>query len=192
MKHAVARGLHCVFGVDHHRKALVVDHDQIERILGDIATLGHHHGDRFAHMADAADGDAALLDRRVCETRQWPGGLGNVGAGQNLNHARQCRRGGDIDRLDAGVGARAAQHRRVQHVGKVDVVDIAALPCQQSRILDALNALADPLQLLARLLALTAGRNRRRRLDDRVHHAASLCAATRSSSAARSTATMMF
>ena len=65
MQHAVAGGLHRLLRVGHHRQVLVVDRDQVERVLGDVAALGHHHGDRFADVADAADGDAALLDRRV-------------------------------------------------------------------------------------------------------------------------------
>jgi hypothetical protein len=54
---------------------------------------------------------------------------------------------------------------------------------------DALDVLADPLQRLARLLALAARRDRRA-LDGRAHHAASAIACW--SSAARSTAAMMF
>jgi hypothetical protein len=101
----------------------------------------------------------------------------------------KSRRGGDVDGLDAGVRPRAAKHRRVQHVGKVDVVDVAALPGQEAWVLDALDVLADPLELLTRLLALAARRDRRA-LDDRAHHAAS--ETVRWSSAARSTAAMMF
>ena len=189
MQHAIAGGLHRLLRVGHHRQVFVLDRDQVERVLGHVAALGHHHGDRFADVADAADGDAALLDRRIGEARQRPRRPGDVGAGQHLDHALERRCGADVDRLDAGVRARAAQHRRVQHVGQVDVVDVAALPGEQARILDALDALADPLQRLARLLALAARRDRRA-LDGRAHHAASAIACW--SSAARSTAAMMF
>src|SRR5262249_2315395 len=123
------------------------------------------------------------------EAGQRPGGPGDVGAGQYLDDAGKRRRGADVDRLDAGVRPRAAQHRRVQHIGKVDVVDIAALPSEEPRILDPLDVLAAPLELLARLLPLAAGGGRRG-LGDRVRQAAS--GSARWSSAARSTAAMMF
>src|SRR5262249_50301953 len=161
----------------------------VERVLGDIAALGHCHGDRLADMPHAAQGHAALLYRGVGEARQRPGGPGDVGAGQYLDDAWKRRRGADVDRLDAGGRPRAAPHRGVQHIGKVDVVDIAALPGEEARVLDALDALADPLELLARLLALAAGWDWHG-LGDRIHHAAS--GSARWSSAARSTAAMMF
>src|SRR5215510_13783921 len=189
MQHAVAGCLHRLFRIDHLWKVFVLHRDQVECVLGDVAALGHHHGDRFANVTDAADGDAALLDRRVGEARQRPGRSGDVGTSQYLDDAGKSRRGADVDRLDAGVRPRAAQHRRVQHVGKVDVVDVAALPGQEAWVLDALDVLADPLELLTRLLALAARRDRRA-LDDRAHYTAS--ETVRWSSAARSTAAMMF
>src|SRR5262249_4219926 len=156
--------------------------DQVECVLGDVAALGHHHGDRFANVTDAADGDAALLDRRGGEARQRPGRSGDGGASQKLDDHGESRPGAGGGRAHAGGGPRAAQPRRVQHVGKVDVVDVAALPGQEAWVLDALDVLADPLELLTRLLALAARRDRRA-LDDRAHYAAS--ETVRWSSAAR-------
>src|SRR5262249_59170126 len=72
MQYAVAGSLHRLLRVGHHRQVFVLDRDQIERVLGHVAALGHHHGYRFADVADAADGDAALLDRRGWEAWHGP------------------------------------------------------------------------------------------------------------------------
>ena len=47
-------------------------------------------------------------------------------------------------RDDAGVRVRAAHDRGVQHPRQLDVVDVAALAAQEARVLDAVDALADP------------------------------------------------
>ncbi len=159
MEHGVAgcrdRGL----GIDHRRQLLVVDLDQLERVLGDIAALGGDDRDRLADVAHAVERHAALLDRRIGETGQGPGDLGDVGAGHDQGHARQRLCPADIDRLDARVRVRAAQCCRVQHVRQHDVVDVAALAGQEARVLDPLHALADPAEVAARLLALPARRD---------------------------------
>ena len=159
MEHGIAGRGDRGFGVDHGRQRLVLDLDQLERVLGDVAALGGDDRDRLADVAHAVQRDAALLDRRVGEAGQGSGDLGDVGAGHDQGHARQRLGPADIDRLDAGMGVRAAQRGRVQHVRQRDVVDVAALAGQQARVLDPLHALADPAEVAARFLALPARRD---------------------------------
>ncbi len=140
-------------------------------------------------MAHPSHRDAALLDRRVGEARERAGRLGYVLAGQDRHDARKSRGGADIDREDARMSVRAPEHGGMQHIGQVDIVDVASLPGEQARIFHALDAFAYPFQLLAGPFTLPAGWNGRALLD-RGHHAASSWA--RSSSAARSTDAMMF
>ena len=89
-----------------------------DRVFGDVARIRHDQHHRLADMADLAERDAALLDRRIGEARQRPGFLGRILAGDHGDDAGQRQRRALVDRLDAGVRVRASQHRRVRHVGQ--------------------------------------------------------------------------
>ena len=62
---------------------------------------------------------------------------GEVGAMIDGMHARQRQRRRRVDAPDPGMGVRRAQHEAVQAVGDGDVVDVAAMPGQEPRILEA-------------------------------------------------------
>ena len=67
-------------------------------VLGDVAGVRHDQHDRLADMADLAERDATLLDRRIGEARQRPGFLGRVLPGDHGDDARQrLRRALSID-----------------------------------------------------------------------------------------------
>ena len=48
--HQVRRG-RSRFGRDHDRQGLVLDLDQVSRVLGDVAALRDHECDRLTHVA---------------------------------------------------------------------------------------------------------------------------------------------
>jgi len=75
-----------VFRIHHDRQGIVLDHDPIDRVLRDVAALGHHRGDRLADVADPIGGDAVLRHRRVGEARERPGLLGGLGPGEHQEH----------------------------------------------------------------------------------------------------------
>jgi hypothetical protein len=50
-KHQRRARLHRLLGIDHHRQRLVVDLDQIQRVLGGRAIDRGHGRDRFADIA---------------------------------------------------------------------------------------------------------------------------------------------
>ena len=115
------------FGIDDHlalrrfphvgdvRQHLVIDLDQFQRLLGDGGRGGRHRGDRMALVAHVA---AAHHHLRAHLVR----GLGGkIVAGHHREHAVERFRGAGVDRADAGVGVRAAQHLAVQHAGQVEV-----------------------------------------------------------------------
>ncbi len=45
---------------DHDRQRLVLDLDQVGRVLGDVSVLRNHEGDRLAHVAHHLGSQAAL------------------------------------------------------------------------------------------------------------------------------------
>ena len=63
--------------------------------------------------------------------------------GNDRVYTGERERGARIDAREARLGVGAAQHRRVQHARKVDVVDEARPPGEQTRILPPLDRLPD-------------------------------------------------
>ena len=137
--------------VDHHvgglglgevgdrGQRLVVDVDELDRVLGDVAVLGDHERDRVAdelHLAlgqrwarsvgnvPAGDGVPGLLDVRV-----------EVGGGEHRAHTGQRQRRRRVDAVDAGPRQRAAHEAGVQHAGPGDVVDEGAVAGEQPGVL---------------------------------------------------------
>ena len=154
MEHGVAGRRHRLFEVDHRRQRIVRHLDQLAGVLGNVAALRHHGGDRLAHVAHLAHGDAVLSRGRTREIRAGPGHLRRLGAGHDHEHAGQRLGLRLVDAHDAGVGMGAAQHRRVRHVGQRHVVGIGAGACEQAGVLHPLNAVPDGEVLGLGLLAL--------------------------------------
>ena len=146
-------GLGGVLDIDHSRQRLVVDLDQFRGVAGLRQRLGDDEGDAVADVADAVVDDerlegAVALGRAEILRHQMRGEcadlLGDhVGAGQHQQHAGRGLGLGDVDLLDLGVGVRRQHVAGVQHAGQHDVVDIAALPCQEALVLDPAHRLPD-------------------------------------------------
>ena len=105
---------------DHRWKHLVVDGDAADRVLGDVAVVGHDEGDRLAHVVDLVLGQrvlgAAVGERRVRdEQRQRLGHrAGEVVVGPDGVHALEVEHLGDVDVEDPRVRVGRAQHGGVQ------------------------------------------------------------------------------
>ena len=156
MKNGVAAQIDRVEHVGHRRQNIVVDFDEPDRVLGEVARIRHDQRHRLADMADLADGDAALLDRRIGEAGQRPGFLGRILPGDHGDDAGQRQRRALVDRLDSRVRVRASQHRGVSHVRQADIVDETAAADQEARVFLAQHARADDLEPLVRPFMLTA------------------------------------
>ena len=140
--------------VVHRRQGLVDDPDRFGGVLG----LRHGLGDDERHaLADEADAvgrqDHRPLEQvrraveivepdvgrahRLRDVRDGLQPLGqHVGAGQDQQHAGHLQRGRGVDRHDAGVRVRRAQHEAAGLVGQGEVVRVAAAAGQQPRILE--------------------------------------------------------
>ena len=99
------------------RQRLVVDVDQLERVLRDVGGLGDDGRDLLALEAHLVGGEHGL---RVARERRHPGEvvLRHQLAGDDRDDARQRRGARGVDRLDAGVRVRAAQELQVEHPGQ--------------------------------------------------------------------------
>lgn len=151
-------GLEGQVGVHEHGQRLVVDLDQLQCVLGDVAVVRHHHCHRLADEVHRALGehrvrqlphqriqrlDEALRDTQfgLVDHRLQRGG---VGRGENGVHTGHRAGGGDVDPGDARVRLRAAQKRCLQGSGHPDVVDKPALAAQQAIVLDPRDGAAEP------------------------------------------------
>ncbi len=101
---------------DHGGTRLVVDLDQLGRVLGERARPRDHRGDWLAdvaHLVGRQDrmrlvGDLGAVQRR---DRKRPDAVAQLGGGQHRDQPR--RRLGRGDRPDRGVGVRASHERGV-------------------------------------------------------------------------------
>jgi hypothetical protein len=144
VKHRVSAGGQRILGVDHGGQQLILDLNQVERILSDVTALGHHCGHRLADMSHLLVGDAVLGRGRAREAGQRARLRGSLGPGHHEQHAGQRPGLAYVNADDSRVGVRAAQHGGVGHIRHRHIVDIFAAPREQPRILDPLHILADP------------------------------------------------
>ena len=131
-------GVQRLAGVDDRRQRLVLDIDQLERVVRRVLVGRDHERDLLALEADLVAREHGL---RVVGDRRHPrqperlevlGGddRGDVGV-------RERPRG--VDREDARVRVRAAQDGPVDHPRQPDVIEVGALAADEARVLLALQ-----------------------------------------------------
>ena len=132
---------------DDGRQWLVLDLDQVRRVLGQVTGLGDDEGDRLARVADDRAGQA-LLGAGMLQLRMWDQerevqvAEGHVGGGVDGDHARQRPGGGGVNGMNARVREGRAHERALQ--GTIpEIVRVAALPTQEPLVLEPLDALAE-------------------------------------------------
>ena len=125
----------------NRRQRVVVDLDQLGRVLGEIGGPGEHGGHRLPDIARAVLRQHVLaiglegLDLAV-GTEVDGRDVGDVGAGPHRMNPRHRQRGRGIDGPDLRVGVRRADDPHVELAGEVDVAGEAPPPGDQRRILD--------------------------------------------------------
>ena len=139
--------------VDDRGQLLVFDHDPLGRVAGLVLGLGDHHGDDIADIADDARRDRRMgagVHRRAVLGMDHPAADqaadlvgGEIGAGQDRDHAGGAGRLGGADRVDAGMSVGRADEDRVGGVPDAHVVGIPALAGQKALVLLAENPGAD-------------------------------------------------
>ena len=123
-----------------HARIISIDTSAAAALPGVVAVVT---GDLLALHAHLVGGQHGL---GVAGQGRHPGQvvLGQQLAGDHRHHPGQGGGGRGVDRVDPGVGHRAAQDRHVQHPGQVDVVDVVAPALEEAVVLLALDAPAQP------------------------------------------------
>ena len=134
-----------------HGQGLVVDLDEVARVLGEGARLGHHGRDHLADVADlldgqrvahaVADGGAGHRARHARRPRLLD--VGDVLGRHHGQHAGQRQRGGGVDAPHAGVRVGAPHHGGVRDARHLEVVDERAAPGEQARVFPPRDRRAD-------------------------------------------------
>jgi hypothetical protein len=132
---------------------VVVHQDRLGRILGGIQAFRHHEGHRIADMAHLAAGEQearGIGGARAVAVLQAAGmGQGADPVRRQLlrrvdgEHAGHGPRIGGVDGEDRRMGVRAAQQVARGRAGDGEVVRVAALALQETRVLDATQGLAE-------------------------------------------------
>ena len=143
-----------VFGrldlVEHRRQFLVVGHDLLHGLIGDMRIAGEHDRDRFADKMHLAD----RQDRLVVERRPVIGigdDFAHVVAGVDGVDAGHLAGGAGVDRLDAAMRHGAAEDLCMQHAGQL----------HQMRVFGTAGHLVAPFEPRQRAADLSAGDSRR-------------------------------
>ena len=135
--------------VGHRRQRLVLDLDELQRVLRQVTAVRDDDRDALADVPHLLRRQAAPgVPRRVgAEVGHRIAQFGGLGASDHRVHAG-CGLGlVGLDPHDPGVRVRAAQHGRVQGAGGDPVGDVAAAAEQELRVLDAADRLAHPAPL---------------------------------------------
>ena len=142
------RRIERALGIDDHRQRIVVDPDEIGGVLGDVAILGDHDGDRLADEPHPIRRGAVVVDRRRHADREGLGVPRDVRAGDRANDAVERQRRRQVVAADRRVGQRRAHDCRVARVGdRRVIVDVGPATGEEPRVLDALDRLPDPAHL---------------------------------------------
>ncbi len=140
-------------GVDHGGKRLIVDRDQLGRIARGGEALRHHHRDRVADMPHPVARDrrmrrdhrgrpVAVGDGAQARDRADPV-AGEIFAGKDGEDPRRGNGGGGVNRADARMRMRRAQHEGIGLARTVEVVEVIAATGNKAPILDAPDRLTD-------------------------------------------------
>ena len=142
--------IHGALGVHDRLERFVVDIDELEGVLRDVAGLGDDEGHLLTLEANLVSCEHCLgvirqgrHPREVVAEQLRTRNAGKRCAREDCDNTWKGLRRRGVDGLDAGVRERAAQDRTVEHAGQVHVIDVVALTTDESLVLDALHA-AEP------------------------------------------------
>ena len=145
--HAGPVGAESVIERSDRRQRFVVDTERAERVFGLSGGLGNDERDRLTRVRDDVLGQDLGTGRRdearVRHEQRQPPERRDVGGHQHVDHARLPARFGRIDADDARVGMRAPVDRDVKQARVRHVVDVAAAPGDQPRVLAAAHSGAE-------------------------------------------------
>ena len=143
-------GTHGLLRVNDGGQRFVVDNEELERVLGEVAVFGDDTHDRLADIAHLAArqrqdrcgvimGHARGRDQRLDRA-------GQILGGENSDDARGGARSGSVDRANARMRLVAPAEGDVQRAHHLPIIGEGAVARQEARILGPFDARADELR----------------------------------------------
>jgi hypothetical protein len=129
----------------HDRQRVIVDLDQVKRVLSDVAAGRDDHRDRLTDIAHAVDRDRPALDRRAhADDKARPVRL-HLRCRDDGPNAGQRAGGFNPDRTNVRMRMRRAQDCGMERAGAYrQIIEIAPCPAQERRVLDPLDRAPEP------------------------------------------------
>ena len=129
------------------RERRVVDVDQLERVRGEVAVVGHDERHGLADVADDVARDRGLQVAGRALGRGHPvgddGARRHVRGGEDGAHPRQPERARGVHAADARVRVGRSEHRRLEHARRPDVGDEPAVAGRETLAAEAAVAGSD-------------------------------------------------
>ena len=149
-------GFQRVDRIDHSRQDVVIDVDQLRRILRLVGRLGDHHRHAVADVAHLALGQQRvrrLLHRLPVGAGDQPTARQAVDPGQVIaridsDHTRRSLRLAHVDLAYFRVRVRGTQEVRVSVLRWIDVVGVLAGAGQEADVFLAADRLADGVEIV--------------------------------------------
>ena len=135
--------LDCIQHVKDRRQRLVIDLDQLQRILGGPMIRGRHRDDGIANVANSVHREDRLIAKRRTEVRIDPRHLRDIGTGEHRGDTGQRRGLGFVDAQNPRVRVRTSQHSNMEHSRHLDVADMQRPPGDFGVGVLAINRLPD-------------------------------------------------
>ncbi len=137
--------IECIDRIDDRGQRFVVDLDQIERVLRQIAICRDDDRNRLADVAHTVDCDRPTFDRRLHAGDKARRERRDIRTGENRGNAVRLARRIETDRRNAGMRMGRAQDCGMQRAGpNAEVIDKAPAPGQECGVFHALDRLAAP------------------------------------------------
>ena len=132
--------------VHNSGQPLVVHHDQLQGIPGNVRIPSHHDGHRFAFVPGGVRRHGPPAHDLHVLADPGCGRLGGEGcvefhAGHNRQHAGQVPGGTGVDAGNAGVGVGTTQHRQGYSANGLNVACVYSLALYQAKVFLSANRL---------------------------------------------------
>ena len=145
--HELGPGGHRILERAHSGEGVVIDLDQLDRVLRLIAAAGSDGRNAFSHVSQAVPGEHGPLGhdnpgRCQVHPHRFARTFEVVGA-EGRDDARRPTSGPKVDALEVRMSEWTAQECDVQVAFWLEVIDEACRPAQQRAVLEAGHARAD-------------------------------------------------
>ena len=141
----VSLGLHRLFGIEVGRQHLVIDIDQLQRLLGNRLGRGDHARHVVPHIADFVESQRVL----IMSNRKNAVRIRSISSHCHRHDTFKSLGATRVDVSDARMGIRRMKNLADQHARKTEIVRILASPSRLLRRINHRGRLADDGKIVA-------------------------------------------